>query len=394
MYNKIKTITLLIISILYKSNLMSDVDKNSLKLISDKIKEAKTEVSLNNIIKALIMFEKNINLKKCNEVKENSETTIIYDFIKKISKVTNDKKYLNKIEEVNSHPVNQNQILSIFKDYTIHLEKYFLKINKQEVKYNEISEVLDSMFETIAKLPKTNNNFTEKLFGFKKALEKTNNLTNIKKLKGNILGVISDIQTEIKDFNSNMNQILEENIKFANSKIKALEVKVDQVVNESYIDALTGSLNRKWLEDNFDDFFWFERKNDDLFILLDIDHFKLVNDTFGHTAGDFVLSELVHRFKEALRENKNDKIIRYGGDEFILILTDVKKDHIDSILTRLKNIINTKNFVFDGKEMNLSISMGASMFKEAESTKDIFDLTDRKLYKAKENGRNCFVKEV
>jgi len=393
MFTKVKTITLLIINILYKGNMLSVNDKNSLKLIAKKLKEAKTESSLANILKALLLLDKNIDFngteKNCNNTK------LIYNFIKRLSNATKNNKYFKEVDKLyNETPVIHEKIVSVFNDYTQYLEDFFTETNKERIKYHEISEVLDTMFETIAQLPKSNNNFNEKLFELKEKLEKTNNIKNVKKLKESLVSVISEVQEEITTFNNSMNTILEDNLKFANSKIKALENQVDKVISDSYRDPLTNALNRKWLEDNFDDFFWFEKDNNNLFIILDIDHFKLVNDTYGHAAGDFALKETVKRFKEVLRGNTEDKIIRYGGDEFILILTNVRENYIDSILNRFIKAINSKSFEVDNKLMNLSISVGASMFTEEVTPKGIFDLTDKKLYKAKKSGRNCFVKEI
>jgi len=404
MFIKIKTVTLIVINILYKSNILSEEDNASLKLIASRIKDAKSENALNNTIKALLLLEKNIGSRKVekDDIKNenpkdvhDSKIKSIYNFIKKISNATKSNVFLDKIDKVyNKKNIKYDEVLSIFEEYTEYLEGYFIEMNKQELKYNEISEVLDTVFDTMAKLPKSNNEFSNKLFELKKEIDKTDNIKSVKKLKENIVKVIASIQDEIVDFNDEMNTILKENLEFANSKIKALELKVDKVVNDSYIDPLTGALNRKWLEDYFDDFFWFEKSNSNLFAILDIDYFKQVNDTYGHAAGDFALKEVVERFREVLRGNAEDKIIRYGGDEFILILTEVRESSVDSILERLIISVNSKEFKFEGVSMSLSISVGVSMFREGKNTKEIFELTDKKLYEAKKNGRNCFIKEI
>ena len=404
MFIKIKTVTLIVINILYKSNILSEEDNASLKLIASRIKDAKSENALNNTIKALLLLEKNIGSRKVekDDIKDenpkdvhDSKIKSIYNFIKKISNATKSNVFLDKIDKVyNKKNIKYDEVLSIFEEYTEYLEGYFIEMNKQELKYNEISEVLDTVFDTMAKLPKSNNEFSNKLFELKKEIDKTDNIKSVKKLKENIVKVIASIQDEIVDFNDEMNTILKENLEFANSKIKALELKVDKVVNDSYIDPLTGALNRKWLEDYFDDFFWFEKSNSNLFAILDIDYFKQVNDTYGHAAGDFALKEVVERFREVLRGNAEDKIIRYGGDEFILILTEVRESSVDSILERLIISVNSKEFKFEGVSMSLSISVGVSMFREGKNTKEIFELTDKKLYEAKKNGRNCFIKEI
>jgi diguanylate cyclase (GGDEF)-like protein len=395
MFEKLKVITLILVKIIYNNNLfLNENNKVTLKLIAEKIKGAKNEASLNNIIKVLLVLEKNIELElKSNGTEGVDEKELIYNFIKSMSKLTKNDKFFKKIQSLDLSN-KYRDFLIVFKENTKFLEKYLQDLNKQDVKYQEMSDVLNSMFETISKLPKTNDKFKAKLFEIKDQLDKTKDIKNIKKLKLSLMTMIDDIQTEITGFTKNINVILEENLKFANLKIQALESKVDEVLKDSYKDTLTGALNRKWFDDRFNDFFWFEHNNNHSFVILDIDHFKLVNDTYGHDVGDLVLKEVVKRFENTLRGSKEDRIIRYGGDEFILILIDVREDHLLSILNRLLESINSKTIEVKNTCINLTISIGASMFSENDSPGDLFKLTDKKLYLAKENGRNCFVKDI
>lgn len=396
MFKKLKLITLIAIKILYKNDLLDDNDKKTLKLISEKIKNARTENSLNNILKAILLLEQKISENVETHLNIKLEDKIIYDFIKKISNLTKSNKFIKKINKMNKNTIanNNEDLLNLFKDYTNFLETYLSDINKQEIKYNEISEVLNSMFETIAKLPKTNNDFKDKLFELKEKIEHTDDIKSIKKLKSALMLMIDDIQNEVSSFTENINVVLEENLKYANLKIKALENKVDKVVKDSYTDALTGALNRKWFNESFNDFFWFEKNKNHLFVILDIDYFKMVNDTYGHKAGDVALKEVVKRFKNVLRGNREDKIIRYGGDEFIIVLVDVRGNDVSSILNRLLESINSRVVKADDNVMNLTISIGASMFTEVDAPEKLFELTDKKLYISKENGRNRFTKDI
>ena len=396
MFKKLKLITLIIIKILYGSDLINDDDKKNLKLISEKIKNANTETALNIILKAVLLFEQNFSYSLSKNTDSKSENKFIYDFIKRISNLTKNNKFIKKINRINEENINKNNeaLLNLFRDYTDFLETYLEDINKQEIKYNEISEVLNSMFETIAKLPKTSNDFKDKLFELKEKIEHTDDIKSIKKLKSTLMLMIDDIQVEVSSFTENINTVLEENLKYANLKIKALENKVDEVVKDSYTDALTGALNRKWFNENFNDFFWFEKNKNHLFVILDVDYFKMVNDTYGHKAGGIALKEIVKRFRRVLRGNREDKIIRYGGDEFMLVLIDVRENDADSILTRLLESVNSRPVEANNNLMNLTVSMGASMFFESDKPEKLFELTDKKLYISKENGRNCFTRDI
>jgi len=130
-----------------------------------------------------------------------------------------------------------------------------------------------------------------------------------------------------------------------------------------------------------------------LVALLDIDHFKTVNDSYGHAAGDAILVEVANRLKRALRQY--DVIGRYGGEEFIIsssIATEISHD----TLLRLKNIISERPFKYKDKLIPLTISIGAcfidfGIYARLLTPKDLIEWADQALYKAKDNGRNQII---
>ncbi|MBU0994780.1 MAG: GGDEF domain-containing protein [Proteobacteria bacterium] len=120
--------------------------------------------------------------------------------------------------------------------------------------------------------------------------------------------------------------------------------------------------------------------------ILDIDQFKNVNDTFGHQAGDTVLSSIATIVNKNLR--KIDHLARYGGEEFTMILS--YPDIIDAIkcAERIKNIISSHTFHHNGKVISVTVSIGVTIFKPDENIEATLSRADKALYQAKENGRN------
>ena len=119
-------------------------------------------------------------------------------------------------------------------------------------------------------------------------------------------------------------------------------------------------------------------------LMLDIDYFKNVNDTYGHDVGDYVLKELCSTIKNMIR--KTDIFGRWGGEEFLLILPNTNKDEAISIATKIRNIIENHKFDYIPQ---VTISIGVSVYNE-KSRKEIFlKKVDDALYKAKSSGRNC-----
>jgi len=126
-------------------------------------------------------------------------------------------------------------------------------------------------------------------------------------------------------------------------------------------------------------------------IMLDIDHFKKVNDTHGHPVGDEVLVEIVSRITAKMRAY--DKIGRYGGEEFILILPNNSLKSIKKIAERIRINISQKTIQTSAGPLQLTTSLGCTSTEniEASSAEMLIKISDKALYNAKNNGRNCIV---
>ncbi len=195
---------------------------------------------------------------------------------------------------------------------------------------------------------------------------------------------------------------------------RELIVKNNELKKISRIDALTGLKNRHYLFDvlkprveNEINSLWMERngsnkrKPSDLngygVISIDIDHFKKVNDNYGHDSGDMVLKQFSGRLCEMVRQD--DVVGRIGGEEFIVILKDFREGNLFRLAEKIRlHVANSKFKVTDGREISITCSLGVvfyPFFKHYPGNlgiKHIFYLVDRALYVAKENGRNLAVK--
>jgi diguanylate cyclase (GGDEF)-like protein len=124
-------------------------------------------------------------------------------------------------------------------------------------------------------------------------------------------------------------------------------------------------------------------------IMGDIDHFKKINDTYGHIAGDYVLARISQLLIDCLRDT--DVIGRYGGEEFLMICHVKDLNTLEAIAGRMRETIAKHEFEFQGEKLNLTMSFGAVYikYKDADITSDkVIDLADQQLYASKSNGRN------
>jgi two-component system cell cycle response regulator len=123
-------------------------------------------------------------------------------------------------------------------------------------------------------------------------------------------------------------------------------------------------------------------------ILLDIDHFKKINDTYGHFAGDAVLKETAARLRSNMRPY--DQVGRYGGEEFLVVLPNCDLEQSTAQAERLRARLNATSMMVDGFELKVSASFGVTISDGSERDPDIYiRVADEALYRAKASGRNC-----
>lgn len=171
---------------------------------------------------------------------------------------------------------------------------------------------------------------------------------------------------------------------------KLLEImqKLKDSIQESNIDSLTKIYNRKFY-DHYANNLW-KRYQPLIFVLFDIDKFKDVNDNYGHASGDIALSFMANILKRNARDN-TDYPIRYGGDEFIIILENSPLQGVRTFIQRIKKDLKKIPIILeDGRSFFITISIGvAEHTNSEESFQELFERADQLLYKAKKNGRNC-----
>lgn len=155
-------------------------------------------------------------------------------------------------------------------------------------------------------------------------------------------------------------------------------------------DTLTGLMNRRSIDSYLDSIFKENYHDNESFsiIMCDIDHFKAVNDTYGHDAGDYILKEVSAVIRNEVRDN--DVVSRWGGEEFLLVL---KADKIAAtkLAERIRASIEKHVFTYKNQTLNITMTLGVSSYHNGNDISSLVRSADKKLYRGKENGRNQVV---
>src|SRR5262249_47215879 len=149
----------------------------------------------------------------------------------------------------------------------------------------------------------------------------------------------------------------------------------------SYVDDFTGLYNSRYLDVALTSSIETAKTTQEGFAVLfiDVDHFKSVNDRFGHMTGSGLLIALANTLKRLVR--RQDQLFRYGGDEFIVILHDLNGYPAKEIAERIRSTIERHRFVIHGNEIKITVSIGVSRFPEhSKSKKNIIELADKAMY--------------
>lgn len=189
--------------------------------------------------------------------------------------------------------------------------------------------------------------------------------------------------------------------KFAEKELKLLESLLcsliyplknatlfNQALKMAYTDPLTQTNNRAAFNDTLKREIKLAQRNSShlSLIFFDIDHFKAINDDYGHDCGDLALSSAANCIKDAVRGS--DIVFRYGGEEFVILLSDTDLEGAKLMAERIRLSIEKHTIAYGMKTLNLTASLGVSSLRGNDNSNSLVKRADSAMYKAKQNGRN------
>ncbi len=261
--------------------------------------------------------------------------------------------------------------------------------------YADITQAKDEYFSRESIAGSINSSFED---GLKQMGDSIDANENFDDLKDNLNNIVTALQNKIiqeVEAEDSETKILENKIAGMSNKIKLLEdhaKDLEKTIRQKHIEAITDpltglynraayvqALEKAWMK-------WEEQKVPSTMLVWDIDHFKSINDNHGHAAGDKVLQAVAKKLETGVR--KGDVLARFGGEEFVMLLTDKTLEEGLQLAERIRALISSTEFTYKQQALHVTISCGVSTFIKKDTPTSVFERADKALYKAKRSGRD------
>lgn len=225
----------------------------------------------------------------------------------------------------------------------------------------------------------------------------------IDSLKATVQGSLDAIESKVMDYLGGQSKRFErsqktirelsQRLRHMEADASALREQIAKEREQAARDALTGLPNRLALDERMpEEYARWRRYGQPLTLcMLDVDHFKQVNDQHGHGAGDKVLAEIASAVRGNVR--KSDFVARYGGEELLLLMPGVNLKQGLVAAEKIRARIETMRFMYDGERVPVTVSIGVAEYGAGDESEAVFDRADAALYFAKESGRNQVIGE-
>ncbi len=297
--------------------------------------------------------------------------------------------------------IDKNPNLLFDKEIQTKIEEFTTKRFERDKKVviektSDIAKLVLLMEEYINEAISSNGSSSKNVLSIKEKIESIkideNGFEALLKVQNELISASSLIAKEMNTVTSKL-ETGKNKIHELEQKVKSLEEELNKTKTENMRDHLTGLLTRKAFNDEIARIEASYNRLDTQYavVFFDLDHFKNLNDTYGHECGDVVLSTFGKILNKSIREH--DIVGRYGGEEFIAIIHFNLNRELLQFLKRIKSIVTENSFLYKDKKIKVTFSAGVAIRSNFDSYENSVQKADMLLYQAKENGRNKIVLE-
>ncbi len=247
---------------------------------------------------------------------------------------------------------------------------------------------------------KLNREFIKRNESLQTKIDSSSDLEEIKQVVNTHLSVVNEniqshLDIEMKRYNESNSKLksVQKELQGMSKQCDTLKKKLNKARQDALHDALTGLPNRLAFDERInEEITRFQRYGNPMSLaVIDIDHFKHVNDTYGHKAGDKVLKAMAGVSSERIR--KTDFLARFGGEEFVLLMPETDIDKALEAMNGLREVIEECHFHYSDQTVPITVSIGIAMFYADDNYDSVFKRADAALYAAKGAGRNQCITE-
>ena len=253
-----------------------------------------------------------------------------------------------------------------------------------------IKQMLAGFVDQLADFADTTSDYHDKIEVYADRISAANDISELESVIAEVMRETHNVQLNAQRSHDELRSA-QEKVRQAEGRIRELERELEATSDLVRHDQLTGVLNRRGLDDMFaKEMARTRRHASSLCVgLLDIDNFKKLNDSLGHTAGDQALIHLATVCRQTLRPQ--DSIARYGGEEFIILLPDTNLTEATHALTRLQRELTKRFFLHDNEKVLITFSAGVTAMSAEDDQTSVVNRADAAMYQAKQSGKNRVV---
>lgn len=250
--------------------------------------------------------------------------------------------------------------------------------------------MMSSFVSGLADISRSTGTYQAKINQYQAQISETEDITQLNTILQNLVGDIREMNADAQN-SHNAFEETQKKVEEAEKQINELSAKLDYISEVAHQDFLTGALNRRGMDDAIDrEFERADRHNTPISLaMLDIDHFKKINDTMGHSTGDTALAHLAKVVKSILRST--DVLARYGGEEFVILLPGSKQNDAVNVVTGIQRDLTKNFFLHNNERVLITFSAGVAERLTGENIDSVLPRADAALYIAKQSGRNRVV---
>jgi diguanylate cyclase len=294
------------------------------------------------------------------------------------------------VMEVINHPLTQERITQAERSFKeVIYKQSMLKHGLREAK-TTFKRLISVFVERLSEMSTSTTGYHDRIENYATRLERAQGLSDLQNI---VADLVSDTRGVQVDMMRHRDEIVDarKQAEQAEERVRQLEAELEHVSEQVREDQLTGTLNRRGLDDAMQrEIARAQRKRTPLCVaILDLDNFKKLNDTYGHQAGDDALVHLAKVVRNTLRPT--DTVARFGGEEFVIVFAETDVKPAVDVMKRLQRELTKKFFLHDNERLLITFSAGVAALKEGESQEAVLARADKAMYQAKLQGKNRVV---